>query len=246
MIFITGDTHRNFKHIEEFCYRYNTTTSDYMIILGDAGINYSSEFDIVLKGKLSLLPITLFCIQGNHERRPYVGFTNDINYAGGYEIREIDQGDILGKVYVEPEYSNLWFAVNGETYKMNSSEGWLNVLVCGGAYSVDKYYRLKNNMKWFAYEQPTEFEKARTLLAAATENIDVIMTHTCPKRWIPTEFFLDGIDQSTVDNSTEEFLDMVLDKVQDRLGHWYFGHYHGYKEDPNHMYTMLYHDIEVL
>jgi len=246
MIYVTGDTHRNFKHIEVFCDEMNTHVSDYMIILGDVGINYCGESDVTLKEKLSRLPITLFCIHGNHEMRPYVGITDDVNCASGYEVREIDQGDILGKVYVQPEYPNLWFAINGETYKMNSSEGWLTVLVCGGAYSVDKYYRLENGMKWFANEQPTEFEKTRTLLAATNEDIDVIMTHTCPKRWIPTELFLDGINQSTVDNSTEKFLDVVLDKVQDRLGHWYFGHYHGYKEDPNHMYTMLYHDIEVL
>lgn len=28
-------------------------------------------------------------------------------------------------------------------------------LVIGGAYSVDKYYRLENNMLWFADEQPS-------------------------------------------------------------------------------------------
>ena len=38
--YITGDTHRSFDRIEDFCYGYETTTEDVMIILGDAGINY--------------------------------------------------------------------------------------------------------------------------------------------------------------------------------------------------------------
>ena len=38
--YITGDTHRSFDRIEDFCYEYETTTEDVMIILGDAGINY--------------------------------------------------------------------------------------------------------------------------------------------------------------------------------------------------------------
>ena len=38
--YITGDTHRSFDRIEDFCYGYETTIEDVMIILGDAGINY--------------------------------------------------------------------------------------------------------------------------------------------------------------------------------------------------------------
>ena len=33
--YITGDTHRSFDRIEDFCYEYGTTTEDVMIILGD-------------------------------------------------------------------------------------------------------------------------------------------------------------------------------------------------------------------
>jgi len=39
-----------------------------MIILGDAGINYYLyERDYELKEQLAQLPITLFCVHGNHE-----------------------------------------------------------------------------------------------------------------------------------------------------------------------------------
>ena len=56
--YITGDTHRSFDRIEDFCYGYETTTEDVMIILGDAGINYWLDLsDKELKGRLSGMDI---------------------------------------------------------------------------------------------------------------------------------------------------------------------------------------------
>ena len=70
--YITGDTHRSFDRIEDFCYEYETTTEDVMIILGDAGINYWLDLsDKELKGQLSGMNITFFCVHGNHEARPW-------------------------------------------------------------------------------------------------------------------------------------------------------------------------------
>ena len=69
--YITGDTHRDFERIAEFCYDNVTTKEDVMIILGDAGINYWCDVsDKILKEMLSEMDITLLCIHGNHEERP--------------------------------------------------------------------------------------------------------------------------------------------------------------------------------
>ena len=71
MFYITGDTHGEFSRIEQFCERIKPTRDDTMIILGDAGINYNGGWrDIHKKQRLAKLPITLFCIHGNHEMRP--------------------------------------------------------------------------------------------------------------------------------------------------------------------------------
>ena len=81
MIILTGDTHGEFERIEEFCEVYGTTTEDVMVILGDAGINYwLDERDEALKESLAELPLTLFCIHGNHEERP--------EEVPGYELVE--------------------------------------------------------------------------------------------------------------------------------------------------------------
>lgn len=73
-------------------------------------------------------------------------------------------------------------------------------LAIGGAYSMDK-------------------ENGR---------VDIVLTHTCPLQYEPTEVFLPGIDQSTVDKSTEEW----LGTIERRLSYekWYCGHYHTSKQ----------------
>jgi hypothetical protein len=70
-IYITGDTHRDFRRVAALCDTVESTMDDILIILGDAGINYfGGEKDAELKCRLAELPITLLCIHGNHEQRP--------------------------------------------------------------------------------------------------------------------------------------------------------------------------------
>ena len=46
-----------------------------------------------------------------------------------------------GIVYVEKDYPNLLFAKDGEIYNINGKK----TLVIGGAYSVDRDYRIRMN-----------------------------------------------------------------------------------------------------
>jgi len=88
MVFLTGDTHGEFGRIEEFCAECGTSTDDVMVILGDAGINfYRDKRDDELKEYLSELPVTLLCVQGNHEERP--------DEILGYEEMEWHGGIVL-------------------------------------------------------------------------------------------------------------------------------------------------------
>lgn len=210
-IYITGDTHGEFRRIENFCVQQNTSQRDTMIILGDAGINYyQNKRDIRMKEYLSNLPITLFCIHGNHEIRPNKLICYDtVNWFGGLAYQEIT-------------YPNIIFAQDGVVYDI----GGYKTFVCGGAYSVDKFYRLERGFNWFPDEQPND--RIKTLceqrLDLAAWNVDRVLTHTCPYKYIPREMFLPGVDQSTVDNSTEGWLDKLEDKLN--YDRWYCGHYH--------------------
>lgn len=218
VIYVTGDTHGSFGRIKEFLEEQQTTKEDIMIILGDAGINYyEGKKDIRLKEELSTWPITFFLIRGNHEKNP----ENILSYI------ECPFKD--GTALIEPEYSNLIFAKDGEVYSFEVDGIIKKAIVIGGAYSVDKYYRLSKGYKWFEDEQPSDGVKARVekKLSEIGWKVDYVLTHTAPIRYEPREWFLSMIDQSTVDNSTEIWLDEIFDKLI--FEKWYCGHYHGEK-----------------
>ena len=69
----------------------------------------------------------VLCIHGNHEIRPW--------RMKGYELQTWHGG----KVWVQERYPNLLFAKDGEIFTL---EG-LRYIAIGGAYSVDKFYRLQ-------------------------------------------------------------------------------------------------------
>ena len=59
MIYITGDTHGDFRNVARFCERIQTEKTDILIILGDAGVNYyGGEQDAQKKKYLESMPIT--------------------------------------------------------------------------------------------------------------------------------------------------------------------------------------------
>ena len=127
-----------------------------------------------------------------------------------------------GVVYYEPEFPNLLFAQDGEIYDLNGRKS----IVIGGAYSVDKFYRLRNFVPWFKDEQPSD-EIKNKIEAKLEEHdwiIDQVLTHTCPYAYMPTDMFLDGIDQSTVDQSTEKWLNNLELKL--KYTRWLCGHWH--------------------
>ena len=229
MIYLTGDTHGNFARIEDFCEEYETTREDVLIILGDAGINYSGgRRDYVIKQTLKELPITFFCIHGNHEQRP--------NTIAGYK-ETLWRGGI---VYYEEEYPNLLFAKDGEIFDLDGQKA----IVIGGAYSIDKDLRLAEGEGWWPDEQPSDEVKqyVEKQLAKLDWKIDLVLSHTTPLKYEPTEVFLDGIDQSTVDKSTEEWLDTIEDRLD--YWRWYCGHYHTEKEIDG--LIIMYENYEVL
>lgn len=226
--FITGDKHRKFRSVKRFCRDMNTRRKDVLIILGDAGFNYYEDIrDDILKKAVSRLNITLFCLHGNKENRP--------QNLGTYGIRSF----CGGKVYYEPKYPNILFAIDGEVYAFEGKK----YMVVGGAHSVDKIRCLEKNRPFWEDEMPDDATKAKVEDRVAAENNSIygMMTHTCPIRYLPTEMFkstrqnaeikrrpkifkLTKFFQPDIDRSTEEW----LGKLEEQLDYevWYCGHYH--------------------
>ena len=210
MIYITGDTHGNFQRIKEFCQEQQTTTNDYLIILGDAGINYFGTPDNKLKEELTKIPITFLCVYGNHEERPEnIKTYQEINLFAGI-------------MYQEKNYPNLLFFKDSEIYTILNKK----VLVIGGAFSVNKDLMIERGYKWFKDEQPSELIKKQTLNNLKENNyqVDYILSHTCPYKYLPYEMFYVGVNQDKVDQSTEKFLDLIEELTD--YHKWYCGHFH--------------------
>ena len=226
--FVTGDTHgqvlSRLSHINADKYTASQTA---LIILGDAGINfYLNKTDMNLKQNIQNTGFTVYCVRGNHEERP-----ENLGY-----IEHWYDKNVKGYVMYEPDYPNIKYFEDGNAYEICGK----SVLVIGGAYSVDKWYRLNragvtskldkdylNPRKtgWFPDEQLLNWEMTTIEKEHFGKHYDVVLTHTCPISWEPTDLFLSGLDQSSVDKTMELWLDEVKQKVDWNI--WLFGHYHG-------------------
>lgn len=246
-IFITGDTHGDFDFLSDFCTRQQTTTDDILIITGDTGILFFGPKHTRTRLKkeiISQCPITILAVRGNHDDRPE-----------HHDMHLRLHPQIQGWCYWEDQYPNILYAQDGGLYEMNGS----TFLTIGGAYSVDKDYRLMQHLTWYADEELSN-EEMRMLLRTGGEggyplrggySFDYIITHTCPLDREPYWMFMSSVDQSKVSKRMEIFLQKVDNSVRHKA--WFFGHYHGFNEyildesEPrsyyNPSYVMLYNEI---
>ena len=153
-------------------------------------------------------------------------------------ILEYDE-NVLGETYYQSEYPHIRYFKDFGKYQL----GNYSVAVIGGAYSVDKHYRLMQGWQWFENEQLSDIEKQECLDLLVGKYYDFVFTHTCPFSWRPKDLFLGSIDQVSVDTSTEVFLETLKDQIQ--FGTWLFGHYHSDRIERLGV-EMFFNDIENL
>lgn len=239
MIYITGDPHAKFGNIEAFCKEHHTTRSDVLIVLGDMAVNASTpERAKEKKEELKKIPITFFCIHGNHDRRPET--------IPSYQLKEYRGG----KVWVEEDYPELLFARDGEVFDFDGR----TAIVIGGAYSPNKEERISAGRRWFSDEQPSEEIKKEVeqKLEEMNWKVDIVLTHTTPLKYKPTDRLRyhsagssdetgggsenagagtgedaggsENAGAPTVDESTEIWLDAIEEKLDYKK--WYAGHFH--------------------
>ena len=236
---VRGDTHGHFTWIDQLSNYIPQETS--IIILGDAGFNfYLNKSDNKLKHWVNQRGYTLYCLRGNHEARPT-------------QIRDIEyrwDEDVNNYIYIEPKFQNIRYLVDGYVYKF----GQYRCLCIGGAYSVDKWYRLArvgyteetNDPKktgWFPNEQLTYDEMSSIKQSIYNIKVDFVFTHTCPLSFQPTDLFLGFVDQSQVDNTMERWMESIKDSFKWDV--WCFGHYHADRIERPHV-EQYFNDIEEL
>ena len=229
-VFLMGDVHGRFQPIRDFVTYMNSTldpmkrldSSDTLILLGDFGGNFFFNYrDDDFKTKLGKYNLTYFVVRGNHEARPSKRMEESPqdwhyeNYFGN-------------SVMVENKYPYIKYAMDEprQYYIYGHS-----TLIIPGAYSVDKFFRIKNGWSWFEDEQLTdaEMDLGRELITAYP-NWDIVLSHTCPVNYEPTDLFLSSVDQSMVDKTMERYLGEIEYRINYKL--WAWGHYHANRIYP--------------
>ncbi len=214
---VTGDTH---GHVME---RFNQLPAHYepaetaLIILGDAGINfYLNKTDKKNKKILNSVGLMIYCVRGNHEERP----------ENLEDIESLYDENVKGEVWYQPDYPLIRYFKDGGRYEIDGH----SILTIGGAYSVDKWYRLSHFPAdaswtgWFKDEQLSLAEMFSIEVENTNKNYDFIFSHTCPESWEPRDLFLPGLNQSSIDKTMEQWLNKIKEKVNWKV--WLFGHYH--------------------
>ena len=227
MIWYTGDIHGDVKRVREGILRHPIKSGDTIVILGDLGLNYhGNAIDRRRKREMEQIAraadVELFCIHGNHDMRPW----------HVPAMRETER--FGGRGWVEDDYPHIFFARDGEVFSLEGRQA----IVCGGAYSVDKRWRVRMGWTWFDDEQPSEEIKrdVEATLDRLGWEVDTVLTHTCPIKFTPTEAMFPGLDQSKIDKTTELWLDGIEDRLTYR--HWFCGHWHINKQVGNFHFLM--------
>ena len=249
-LIFTGDTHggmatvSRIDNIKQNMPEYKPEET-MIVILGDAGLNFwLNNTDKKDKKILNSMNYHIYCVRGNHEQRPELIKSMVL----------VNDENVNNVVYMEEAFPNIRYFVDGKIYNLLGYK----CLVVGGAYSIDKWYRLARagyskdeaetadpkKCGWFKDECLTAAEMVAIMEEVKGESIDFVLSHTCPLSWEPTDLFLNGIDQSTVDKSMEIWFDELKDNI--KWKYWLFGHYHADRIERPHVeqFYQEYEDVE--
>lgn len=251
-IFITGDIHGSTGEIRNVVSQINDPTEeDVIIVCGDAGFEYQAYImDSAKRLARKLFPGTWIVLRGNHDSS-YWTVHSDINENGDFIPHKGWALTDDGMYLFQEKYPNIWYVADGGgIYNI----GDYQFLMIPGAYSVDKWYRLRNDYPWNSFEQLNP-EQRYALETITTDwldvglDIDFVIGHTFPfkmQRYYE-DLFMPGIDQTTVDKTMEHWLDKMSEIYEKcpTFKQYFGGHYHDDRV-LNDKYTMLFHSVENL
>lgn len=231
--YIIGDIHGDVQGLKMAIDAAKVPENSTIILLGDVALNYYGDgSDVKRKKFLAKLPYLFLCVHGNHEMRPWE--------AEGYSsLREPKFP--YGNMFWEEKRPTIIFLDDGIHHIEDKK-----VLVLGGAYSVDKFHRLARGSKWWESEQMSQSRRDAFLEQVKDQHFDVVLSHTCPYMARPLEKGLSFIDQATVDNTMEVFLERMRGQIT--YDKWYAGHWHideVRKDEGGEVHFLFKHIVEI-
>lgn len=152
-----------------------------IIILGDVGFNTGSAFrDDMKKEYASQFGYSIYCVRGNHEVRPE-------NVEG---MERIWDSNVQANVWYEPTYPLIRYFDNYGIYYLKTEDREYRTLIISGGYSIDKFWRLKNNLFWNEKEQlsSNEMDEVDRLIRQSSNKFDLflvirVLIHGCPENY---------------------------------------------------------------
>lgn len=234
MIFVTGDTHRDFSrfNMDSFPEQKEMTRDDYVIILGDFGGVWNfveeSQDERYRLDWLEQKNYTTLFVDGNHENYDRLLLYPEKEWHGGI-VNQIRPHVLhLKRGYVFELNGKMCFAFGGA----RSHDIDAGILELDDPDLLEKKkdldnrqacYRI-NHFTWWENEMPNEDEMNLALmnLNNCGNKVDFVFTHDCPS--------------STLALMSHGFykpdkLNRFLEDVRSKLDYkrWFFGHYHDNK-----------------
>ena len=207
MIFITGDTHGDparFQSPDWTDRDRGWCEQDFLIICGDFGYLFadSSRENLFLDWLEEEKPYQILFVDGNHE---------NFHAIEKYPV-ECWNGGKVHRIR-----NNIRHLMRGQMFMLDGK----SIFTMGGAYSIDRYMRVKNRSYW-EEELPNnaEYREAAQNLQQNGNRADIIITHTAPREIIRRM----GYYPDAHDMELTGFLEWI--QYECIFGHWYFGHWH--------------------
>lgn len=232
MIFVTGDTHADFKrrfNTENFPEQKEMTKDDYVIICGDFGgiwdYEGESSYETWWLNWFESRNYTLLFIDGNHENFDRLNIYPEKQWHGGWahEIRPHVLHLMRGQVF-EIDGKRIFTFGGASSHDIQGG-----ILDPDDPYFYEKRKRLShgflpyriNHYSWWKEELPSQEEMDEGLKNLDKHNncVDFIVTHCCATSTQEQLVF-----RKREPNLLTDYLETIRQNVT--FQKWYFGHYH--------------------
>lgn len=212
---IIGDTHADATFVANIHRAIKPDDVDVIVQLGDFGFTFPDSLLHSIYAWLDKEPGRLwYWIDGNHDEHNYIQNVIMDGESGDFPISHF--------------HERMFYCPRGSVAMIGNKKA----LFVGGAYSIDKRYRVPD-ISWWSQEMITHADVDHALenVHRVGGAIDVMFTHDSPNhRWLVNELSAHGykVDQDSYANRMN--LTSIVERVHPKV--LYHGHYHWrYSED---------------
>ncbi len=205
-ILAVGDVHANYGRLNILM---NKEKPDILLLCGDFGYFPKEHGKTWIDAYGKIHVFDQYCIKNNN---------TIIHWCAGnhedHETLEVLQNNEVMK--------NVFYQKKGSILELPDGR---RILFMGGAYSVDNQYRTAGK-DWFPHLECVSYRDVEML---PDTNIDIVISHSCPKIFHNRikHLFDNKWSMMGERDCTPDALQIVLEKYKPKK--WFFGHFHVYK-----------------